>query len=282
MKEVKENRVAGPFNKIPFDNYIQSPVGLVPKTGGKTRMIFHLSYNFTHKRKGRDMKQDPEEGKSLNECTPNSLCTVKYNDLDSAVTQCLELLQHFKSNKKSTERTNGNEDGNSGDADDTNDEPIVFLGKTDLSSTFRVLPLKVGCFCWLVFKAVDPSDGKMKYFIDKCLPFGVSLSCSHYQRFSNALKHILLYRAGQKNCRKRGATNYLDDFLFLALTRLLCNNLMNQFLTLCQELHILVTLEKPEWADTIIVFLGILLDGKNRTLSILWKSNKRLWHCSMI
>ena len=45
MKEVKEGRYAGPFESIPFDSYIQSPIGLVPKDGGKdTRLIFHLSY----------------------------------------------------------------------------------------------------------------------------------------------------------------------------------------------------------------------------------------------
>ena len=31
MKEVKNQRYAGPFEKIPFKNYIQSPIGLVPK-----------------------------------------------------------------------------------------------------------------------------------------------------------------------------------------------------------------------------------------------------------
>ena len=31
MKEVKLKQFAGPFKKLPFDNYIQSPVGLVPK-----------------------------------------------------------------------------------------------------------------------------------------------------------------------------------------------------------------------------------------------------------
>ena len=45
MKEISAKRVAGPFDSIPFNNYIQSPIGLVPKAGNKTRMIFHLSYN---------------------------------------------------------------------------------------------------------------------------------------------------------------------------------------------------------------------------------------------
>ena len=46
MKEVKLKRFAGPFEEIPFKNYIQSPVDFVPKVGGQTRLIFHLSYNF--------------------------------------------------------------------------------------------------------------------------------------------------------------------------------------------------------------------------------------------
>ena len=59
MKEVKELRYAGPFQEPPFEFYIQSPIGLVPKDKGKkTRLIFHLSYprdtdksvNITHQK----------------------------------------------------------------------------------------------------------------------------------------------------------------------------------------------------------------------------------------
>ena len=66
MKEVCVGRVAGPYETIPFENYIQSPVGLVPKLGGRTRMIFHLSFNFSER----------EQDKSLNGWTPRELCTV--------------------------------------------------------------------------------------------------------------------------------------------------------------------------------------------------------------
>ena len=78
MKEVKEKRYAGPFEKIPFDNYIQSPIGLVPKDGGKnTRLIFHLSYP-----RGK--------GKSVNANTPKELCTVKYPDFNEAIQICFK------------------------------------------------------------------------------------------------------------------------------------------------------------------------------------------------
>ena len=73
MNEVELGRFAGPYEDIPFENYIQSPIGLVPKAGNKTRLIFHLSYTFKNR------------NKSVNFWTPQELCSVKYNDLDSEV-----------------------------------------------------------------------------------------------------------------------------------------------------------------------------------------------------
>ena len=81
MKEVKNKRYAGPFSSIPFDTYMQSPIGLVPKAGNKTRLIFHLSYLF-------------KSGKgSVNSNTPEDICKVKYHYLDHAVQNCINLLK---------------------------------------------------------------------------------------------------------------------------------------------------------------------------------------------
>ena len=129
----------------------------------------------------------------MNSCTPAELCSVRYNDLDAAIQSCIEVSREAQAKTGS---------------------PTVFLGKTDLTSAFRILCMNKRSYCWLVFKAVDPTDGKMKYFVVKCLPFGASISCSHYQRFSNSLKHILQYRTNLK----KSVTNYLDDFLFVAIT----------------------------------------------------------------
>ena len=80
MKEVLLKRVAGPYKEIPFDNYIQSPIGLVPKAGSdQTRLIFHLSYDFK------------DNLKSVNHYTLQELCLVKYKDLDFVVKTYLEL-----------------------------------------------------------------------------------------------------------------------------------------------------------------------------------------------
>ena len=245
MKEVKAKRFAGPFKEIPFKNYIQSPIGLVPKAGGKTRLIFHLSFKFG----------DSEEEQSLNGATPREDCTVRYNDIDTAVENCLYLSKELKHNTAPPK---------DGAAEEETVQPLVFLGKTNLSSAFRMLPLQISCICWLVMVAEDPSSGEWVYFVDKCLPFGASISCLHYQRFSNALKHIMQYRTG---CKK-ALTNYLDDFLFAAIAKWLCNKLIQQFLDLCNELNIPVTAEKMVWSSTQVVFLDILLDGRHLVLCI--------------
>ena len=230
MKEVKLQRVAGPFDTIPFDNYIQSPIGLVPKANNKTRLIFHLSYNF-----GNDQPD------SVNACTPHEFCTVKYNDLDAAIRQCINVSRMA-------------ELLNDGDGS-------IYLGKMDLTSAFRILCMNRGSWRWLIFKAVDPEDGKTKYFVDKCLPFGASISCSHYQRFSNSIRHILEYRLNKikglpRNPHTKETTNYLDDFLFIAIAKWLCNLMIEQFLKLCSDLNLPVAEEKTEWGSTLIIFLG--------------------------
>ena len=157
---------------------------------------------------------------------PKELCTVKYNNLDAAVTNCLKI------SRKAREIL-GTE--------------TMFLEKTDLSSAFCLLPLMVKCFCLLILKAEDPATGIMKYFVDECLPFGASISCALYQKFSDALRHIIEYRTGRKVL-----TNYLDDFLFIAITKWICDQMIAQFIELCRELNIPVVVEKTEWVVPVL------------------------------
>ena len=220
MKEVKEKRYAGPYENIPFEHFIQSPIGLVPKDNGKaTRLIFHLSYP-----RGR--------GTSVNANTPSHLCTVKYPDFNEAIQLCIE-------------------------------QGIgCCIAKSDMQSAFRNLGMRKRHWKYLVMKATSPLDGKTYYFIDKCLPFGASISCSHFQRFSNAIKHIVQYRTERK------LVNYLDDFLFAALMKLLCNNQVKEFLEVCRMINFPVSLEKTFWATTSMTFLGLLLDTINQCVAI--------------
>ena len=249
MAEVEEKRYAGPFDDYPYDYYVQSPIGLVPKTNNKTRLIFHLSYDF--KLSGN---------RSINAHIPKDKCSVKYKDLDYAVRACLKLLkeEHGWPNKN---------------------KKTLWFAKSDLKSAFRILGLCSDSWPLLVLKAVNSTTGQTQYFVDKCLPFEASISCALFQRFSDALKHIFEYETG---CTV--VTNYLDDFLFIAKSEHECNYLVNRFLQLCRYLQVPVSLDKTEWATTRIVFLGILLDGLCHVLVV--REEKRikavnmLKHCS--
>ena len=241
MKEVKEKCFTGPYDKIPFKYFIQSPVDLVPKSGGKTRLIFHVSYNFS---------QD-EQQQSVNYFIPKDLCSVRYNDLDSTVRACLAI----------------SEEGHCITGSRT-----IYLGKSDGLSAFRTLPLRRGSWPWLVMLAIDPDTGKQQFFVDKCLPFGSSISCSHYQRFSDAVRHLTCYQM-TIIC----VINYLDNFLFIQYTLELCNNLMRQFLQLHEDIGMPIAFDKTEWGSTTVIFLGNLLDGQKLYISIpLDKKDKAL------
>ena len=220
MKGVKEKRYAGPFKEIPFEYYIQSPIGLIPKDGGRdTRLIFHLSY--------------PRDGKtSVNANTPVEMCSVKYPDFNDAIQLCLKAGK------------------------------ACHIAKLDMKSAFRNMGIKPEHWKYLIMKAQSPIDGKIYYFVDKCLPFGASISCSHFQRFSNAIKHIVQYYT------KRNLVNYLDDYLFAELMKLLCNNQVKTFLQVCEAISFPVSLEKTFWGTTKLVFLGLLIDTINQCVYV--------------
>ena len=236
MKEVQEGRYAGPYNleDLPFENLIQSPIGLVPKADNKMRLIFHLSYDFEG---GIDIDK-----KSLNFHTPKDMCSVKYKDLDHAIANCLKLLQ--------------------------NDSQIIWFMKSDASHAFCVLPILPRQRKFLVLMAPDPRMGKRQYFIDMCLPFGSSINCVRYQDFSDALSHMAQYKFSTLLIRPVAITNYLDDSLFIALCINMCNGAVTEFLVMCESLGCPMSVEKTEYASEIIIFLGMLFDGRRHLIGI--------------
>ena len=135
MKEVKLKRVAGPYKEIPFDNYIQSPIGLVPKAGtsGDTRLIFHLSY---------DCKKDRLN--LVNYFTPKDKCSIKYKDLDYAVKAILNLCNSadFKTRSENESESTEHRKGSwCSKFSNHKRKPTIYSGKSDLKSAFRVLRL---------------------------------------------------------------------------------------------------------------------------------------------
>ena len=151
---------------------------------------------------------------------------MKYKDLDFAIKTYLELYNVAVASNCETDKIS---DQDTETADHRRNlkrkwrtkfnhhfrnKPTIFAGKSDLKSAFRILGLSRSSWKWLVMKAQDPVTSHWKYFVDKCLPFGSSISCSHFQRFSDALCHLIEHHLQVNRC----TTNYLDDFLVIALT----------------------------------------------------------------
>ena len=106
----------------------------------------------------------------------------------------------------------------------------------------------------LVMKAESPLDGKIYYFVDKCLPFGASISCAHFQAVSDAMAHVFRFKTGEDTI------NYLDDYFFADLLRALCDRQIDMFLKLCTSVGLPISLEKTFWSSTQLIFLGLLID----------------------
>ena len=219
MKEVKEQRYAGTFEHPPFEHFVQSLIGLVPKDNGtKTRLIFYLSH--------------PRSGSSINSKTPRELCTVKYCEFDDAVKRCIK-------------------------------EGVgCFISRSDFSAAFRNLGIKKEHWPLLVMKARHLVTKIWYYFIDKCLPFSASISCSHFQAFSDAIVHIVAFYTSRK------VTNYLDDFLFAALLKWLCDQQVCIFLEICKFINFPVNMDKMFWGDTCLTFLGLLINTVHQIVCI--------------
>ena len=145
----------------------------------------------------------------------------------------------------------------------------VFYGKTDCSNVFRLVPVLISQCFLLGMMAIHPQTGKKHYFIYKCLPFVSSRSCAIFQEFSDALAFIAKAKMIRDQIVDNPAlTNYLDDFLFIALQMAICNTMMQTFLGVCQQIGCPISADKMEWGTEIIVFLAMLLNGKVHIVSI--------------
>ena len=131
-----------------------------------------------------------------------------------------------------------------------------------MRSAFRNLGMARQSWQYLIIKAVSLTDGHTYYFVDKCIPFGAAISCAHFQKFSNAMAHIVSYRTGKI------LVNYLDDFLFIALLKLLCDNQVREFLAICQMINFPISEEKTFWGTTMLTFLGSFIDSVSQTVSL--------------
>ena len=170
---------------------------------------------------------------SVNANTPQDICKVKYCDFDMAVKRCIE------------------------------EGRFCYISKSDMKSAFCNLRIKKKHWPWLLMFAKSPgSSGQIYYFFDKALPFESSISCAHFQAFSDSISHIV------KHFTKKVVVNYLDDYLFIAFLKRLGNSQVQVFLDVCNAINFPVAIEKMFWASTSLTFLGLLIDTIRQLICI--------------
>ena len=205
QEEISLGRVAGPFDVIPLQNLIVSPIGLVPKSNpGEYRLIFDLSY---------------PQGESINSGISREDSAVSYTKFDKVITM---VRQEGRG---------------------------AYLFKVDIKSAFRLLPIHPQDFQLLGM------EFQGKYFVDKCLPFGLSVSCSLFEKFSCFLEwHI------QKVTLSKMIIHYLDDFCGCQSDREKAEHILNKILASFAKLGVPVAQEKVEGPVTCLKFLGLEVD----------------------
>lgn len=124
-----------------------------------------------------------------------------------------------------------------------------WLTKLDVRSAYRQIPVRPEDWPLLDFQ------WEGKYYFDVTLPFGLKSSCKLWELYATALhyflEHLLLIEC---------TVHYIDDFLFVVRDVGAARALLDQALTLCNELGIPMAPEKIDGPTQCLTFLGIELD----------------------
>ncbi|XP_048757041.2 uncharacterized protein LOC130046337 isoform X1 [Ostrea edulis] len=128
----------------------------------------------------------------------------------------------------------------------------------DLSSAFRLLPVRPADFSLLGICVGD------QFFIDKCMPFGCSIACATFEKFSSLLHWIVATQSHNSNI-----IHYLDDFLFVGKPLSdHCYNLSLVFRQTCRAIGVPINDKKTEGPTTKLTFLGLGIDTISQTIFI--------------
>ena len=143
-------------------------------------------------------------GDSVNDYIPTEFFKVHYKSFAVAIKLCLKHGQNAK------------------------------LAKTDLDSMYHYLPMSRQAFSLLGIK-IDQD-----YYLETCLPFSSSESCTIFECFSTWLEWEPTHPS------KELWSHYLDDFIFIHLLQNTCQQMLQDFLDICKEINFPVAHQKTE------------------------------------
>ena len=132
------------------------------------------------------------------------------------------------------------------------------IGVIDIKNAFRLLRVFPGDLDLLGLKIDD------KYYINKCLSMGCSISCNIFEKISTFLHWLVEKKSGLSTL-----DHYLDDFIFAGIENSdQCKTLMNYFLNISQELGIPIADEESVGPVTVLTFLCLEIDTEDMSIRI--------------
>lgn len=135
---------------------------------------------------------------------------------------------------------------------------MALLAKVDIKNAFRLLSICPGDFELLGIYI----NGA--YYIDKCLPFGCSISCKIFETFSTFLEWAVKFKTQLDTVH-----NYLDDFIFIGKSNSdNCLALMHTFQDICSVIGVPLNQDKTVEPTTKLTFLGLEIDTVNMLVQI--------------
>ncbi len=182
--------------------------------------------NISGWRKITHLSYPKKDGTSVNTRIDKHLASVQYQSFDDAVEMCHGLGQG------------------------------AYLAKTDMKSAFRQLPIHkddlnlLGC----------QVDGL--WFLDVCMPFGLSIACKVFEEFSSAIHWRVTQLIGDK------LVHYLDDFLLGARSKAKCSESLQVFRNVCTRVGMPIAEDKTVGPARKLSFLGLGLDTLKQCVGV--------------
>ena len=131
----------------------------------------------------------------------------------------------------------------------------AWLAKADIKSVFRLLPISPCDYEVLSFTFQG------RFYYDRCLPMGCSISCSLFEKFSSFLEYQV-----KQFSQSHFMTHYLDDFLFIGSSAAGCEQLLSCFQSLCATLGVPLADKKTVGPAQHLSFLGLEIDTLTQTV----------------
>ena len=130
----------------------------------------------------------------------------------------------------------------------------AYMAKLDLESAYRQVRVRQEDWGLLGSSWTD-TDGKVSYYMDTVLPFGLRSAPKIFNDFATALHEIMV---------RRGAVNvvhYLDDFFTCSSSKYECEKSLKIMLEVCDMCSFPINVNKLIKPTTQLEFLGIVIDS---------------------